>query len=140
MTCYIHAWSITMGGFEFFFVRKFKDIETISTTHTKIESWYLLALSPLNLHPWVREFLHIIWLSPLIKNINETTMFSTWINFIKPSITKLFNVHCGCTPRVVRGVTEPEILREIQKYSLAGRPSSQNWVKSKTIRRFIKIP
>ena len=39
--------------------------------------------------------------------------------------------HCGCTPRGVRGVKRPEILWEIQKYSLPGRPSSQNWVKSK---------
>ena len=38
--------------------------------------------------------------------------------------------HCGCTPRGVRGVKRPEILWEIQKYSLPGRPSSQNWVKS----------
>ena len=48
--------------------------------------------------------------------------------------------HCGYTPRGVRGVKRPEILWEIQKYSLPGRPSSQNWVKSKTIKKFIKIP
>ena len=48
--------------------------------------------------------------------------------------------HCGCTPRGVMGVKWPEILWEIQKYSLPGRPSSQNWVKSKTIKKFIKIP
>ena len=44
--------------------------------------------------------------------------------------------HCGCTPRGVMGVKWPEILWEIQKYSLPGRPSSQNWVKSKTICHF----
>ena len=47
--------------------------------------------------------------------------------------------HCGCTPRSVRGVKRPEILWEIHKYSLPGRPSSQNWVKSKTIKKNIKI-
>ena len=47
--------------------------------------------------------------------------------------------NCGCTPRGVRGVKRPEILWEIQKYSLPGRPSSQNWVKLKTIKKFIKI-
>ena len=49
-----------------------------------------------------------------------------------------FSKHCGCTPRGVRGVKRPEILWEIQKYSLPGRPSSQNWVKSKTICHFLR--
>ena len=48
--------------------------------------------------------------------------------------------HCGCTPRSARGVKRSEIYWEIQKYSLPGLPSSQNWVKSKTIKKFIKIP
>ena len=48
--------------------------------------------------------------------------------------------YCGCTPRGVRGIKRPEILWEIQKYSWPGRPSSQNWVKSKTIKKFFKIP
>ena len=39
--------------------------------------------------------------------------------------------YCGCRPRGVRGVKRSEILWEIQKYSLPGRPSSQNWVKPK---------
>ena len=39
--------------------------------------------------------------------------------------------HCGCTPKGVMGVKWPEILWEMQKYSLPGRPSNQNWVKSK---------
>ena len=45
--------------------------------------------------------------------------------------------HCGCTPRGVRGVKRSEILWEIQKYSLPGRPSSQNWIKSKSIYHFL---
>ena len=36
------------------------------------------------------------------------------------------------------GVKRWEILREIQKYSLPGRPSSQNGVKSKTICHFLR--
>ena len=36
------------------------------------------------------------------------------------------------------GVKWPEILWEIQKYSLPDRPSSQNWVKSKTICHFLR--
>ena len=39
--------------------------------------------------------------------------------------------HCGCRPRGVRGVNRSEILWAIQKYSLLGRPCSQNWVKPK---------
>ena len=50
----------------------------------------------------------------------------------------IFSKHCGCTPRGVRGVKRPEILWEIQKYSLPGRPSSQNWVKSKLICHFLR--
>ena len=46
--------------------------------------------------------------------------------------------HCGCTPRGVMGVKWPDILWEIQKYSLPGWPSSQNWVKSKTICHFLR--
>ena len=48
--------------------------------------------------------------------------------------------HCRCTPRGVRGIKRPEILWEIKKYSLPGRPSSHNWVKSITIEKCIKIP
>ena len=47
----------------------------------------------------------------------------------------IFSKHCGCTPR---GVKRPEILWEIQKYSLPGRPSCQNGVKSKTICHFLR--
>ena len=50
----------------------------------------------------------------------------------------IFSKHCGCTPRGVKGVKRLEILWEIQKYSLPGRPSSQNWVKSKTICHFLR--
>ena len=46
--------------------------------------------------------------------------------------------HCGCTLRGVMGVKWPEILWEIQEYSLPGRPSSQNGVKSKTICHFLR--
>ena len=46
--------------------------------------------------------------------------------------------HCRCTPRGVMGVKWPEILWEIQKYSLPSRPSSQNWVKSETIYHFLR--
>ena len=49
----------------------------------------------------------------------------------------IFSKHYGCTPRGVRGVKRSEILWEIQKYSLPGRPSSQNWIKSKTIYHFL---
>ena len=41
-------------------------------------------------------------------------------------------------PGGVRGVKRPEILWETQKYSLPGRPSSQNGVKSKTICHFLR--
>ena len=43
--------------------------------------------------------------------------------------------HWGCTPRGVRGKRRTEILWEIQKYSLPGRPFSQNWVKPKKTRK-----
>ena len=39
--------------------------------------------------------------------------------------------------RGVRGLIRSEILWEIQKCSLPGRPSSQNWIKSKTIYHFL---
>ena len=38
-----------------------------------------------------------------------------------------------CTPRGVRGVIKSVIMWEIQKCLLPGRPSSQSWIKSKTI-------
>ena len=41
--------------------------------------------------------------------------------------------HCGDTPRGVRGVKRSQILWEIEKYSLPGRPSTHHGVKSKTI-------
>ena len=39
--------------------------------------------------------------------------------------------------RGVRGLIRSEILWEIQKCSLPGRPSSQNWIKSKSIYHFL---
>ena len=63
-----------------------------------------------------------------------------WEELLQSVSDFILSKHCGCTPRGVMGVKWPEILWEIQKYSLPGRPSSQNWVKSKTIRKFIKIP
>ena len=45
------------------------------------------------------------------------------------SVSKVVSNPCGCTPRGVKGVKRSEILLEIQKYSLAGQPSSQNWIK-----------
>ena len=44
------------------------------------------------------------------------------------------------TVDVPRGVKRPGILWEIQKYSLSGWPYSQNWVRTKTIKKCIKIP
>ena len=49
----------------------------------------------------------------------------------------IFSKHYGCVPRGVRGVIRSEILWEIQKCSLPGRPSSQNWIKSKSIYHFL---
>ena len=63
-----------------------------------------------------------------------------WEEFLQSVSDFIFSKHCGYRSRGVRGVKRPEILWEIQKYSLPGRPSSQNWVKSKTIKKFIKIP
>ena len=61
-----------------------------------------------------------------------------WEELLQSVSDFIFNKHCGCTPRGVRGVKRPEILWEIQKYSLPGRPSSQNGVKSKTICHFLR--
>ena len=71
----------------------------------------------------------------------QYTHFGTshWEELLQSVSDFIFSKHCGCTPRGVRGVKRPEILWEIQKYSLLGRPSSQNWVKLKTIKKFIKI-
>ena len=46
-----------------------------------------------------------------------------------------FSKHCEYRSR---GVKRPGILWEILKYSLPGGPSSQNWVKSKTICHFLR--
>ena len=69
------------------------------------------------------------------KNISDCT-----VGGIAHICLTVVSNHCGYTPRGVRGVKRPEILWEIQKYSLPGRPSSQNWVKSKTIKKYIKFP
>ena len=61
-----------------------------------------------------------------------------WEELLQSVSDFIFSKHCGCTPRGVRGVKRPEILWEIQKYSLPGRPSSQNGVKSKTICHFLR--
>ena len=45
--------------------------------------------------------------------------------------------HCGYIYRGLTGVKRLEISWEIQKYSLPGRPSSQNWVKWKNICPFL---
>ena len=63
---------------------------------------------------------------------------SHWEELLQSVSDFIFSKHCGCTPRGVRGVKRPEILWEIQKYSLPGRPSSQNGVKSKTICHFLR--
>jgi len=62
---------------------------------------------------------------------------SHWEELLQSISDFIFSKHCRCTPGGVRGVKRPEILWEIQKYSLPGRPSSQNWVKSKTICQFL---
>ena len=49
----------------------------------------------------------------------------------------IFSKRYGSTPRGVRGVIRSEILWEIQKFSLPGLPSSQNWIKSKSIYHFL---
>ena len=50
---------------------------------------------------------------------------------------KSISNHCGRTPRGARGVKRSEILLEIQKNSLPGRPSNQNWAKWKNICPFL---
>ena len=60
-----------------------------------------------------------------------------WEELLQSVSDFIFIKHCGCTPRGVKGVKRPEFLWEIQNYSLPGRPSSQNWVKSKTICHFL---
>ena len=64
--------------------------------------------------------------------------FSHWEELLQSVSDFIFCKHCGYRSRGVRGVKRPEILWEIQKYSLPGRPSSQNWVKSKTICHFLR--
>ena len=74
----------------------------------------------------------------LIFEVNRS--FNThWEDLLQSVSDFIFSKHYGCIPRGVRGVKRPEILWEIQKYSLPGGPSSQNWVKLKTIKKFIKI-
>ena len=64
--------------------------------------------------------------------------FAHWEELLQSVSDFIFSKHCGYRSRGVRGVKRPEILWEIQKYSLPGRPSSQNWVKSKTICHFLR--
>ena len=59
-----------------------------------------------------------------------------WEKLLQSVSDFIFSKHYGCTSRGVRGVKRSEILCEIQKCSLPGRPSSQNWIKSKTIYNF----
>ena len=66
------------------------------------------------------------------------TLVTHWEELLQSVSDFIFSKHCGCTPRGVRGVKRPEILWEIQKYSLPGQPSSQNGVKLKTICHFLR--
>ena len=54
-----------------------------------------------------------------------------WEELLQSVSDFIFCKHYGCTPRGVRGVKRSGILWEIQKCSSPGRPSSQNWIKSK---------
>ena len=67
----------------------------------------------------------------------ESITCAHWEELLKSVSDFIFSKHYGCTPRGVRGVIRSEILWEIQKCSLPGRPSSQNWIKSKSIYHFL---
>ena len=61
-----------------------------------------------------------------------------WEALLQSVSDYIFSKHFRWTPRGVRGVKRSEILWEIQKYSVPGRPSSQNWIKSITICHFLR--
>ena len=74
-----------------------------------------------------------------IPSFQDTEVFFENIRTLLQSVSGfIFSKHCGYRSRGVRGVERLKILWEIQKYSLHGRPSSQNWVKSKTICHFFR--
>ena len=60
-----------------------------------------------------------------------------WEELLQSVSDFIFSKHCGYRSMGLKVVKRSEILWEIQKYSLPGRPSSQNWVKSKTICQFL---
>ena len=109
---------------------RFHEVESINWEHVLLPQsrkdnmemqfsaiWAVLKKLPLSIQLWVHF------------RRNHSYLFQTVVSN-----------HCGCTPRGVGGVKRPEILWEIQKHSLPGLSSSQNWVKSKTIKKCIKIP
>ena len=54
-----------------------------------------------------------------------------WEELLQSVSDFIFSKHCGYRYRGLNGVKRSDFLWEMQKYSLPGRPSSQNWVKSK---------
>ena len=83
----------------------------------------------------------LFWVkTAVVKSMRTLVVFSNFglLLHSRRNRSYLFRVvlnHWGCTPRGVKG---SEILWEIQKYSLPGQPSSQNWIKSITICHFLR--
>ena len=82
---------------------------------------------------WFWDFLGTQWGDIFFQKAFLFLWLSHWEKLLQFVSDFIFSKHYGCTPRGVRGVKRSEILWEIQKCSLPGRPSSQNWIKSKTI-------
>ena len=85
-----------------------------------------------NIRPSEPDYIRIFKSHPLANYGNFVPFSKThWEELLQSVSDFTFSKHCGYRSKGVRGVKRPEILWEMQKYSLPGRPSTQNWVKSK---------
>ena len=113
-----------------------------STLMNKYSLFSLWMESCYSLSYKVLDFFLLFAMRVVIRRANESFSSSGFVNNITKAhweellqsvsnfIFRLtISKHCGCTPRVFRGVKRSEILWGIQKYSLPGRPSTIHWVK-----------
>ena len=64
---------------------------------------------------------------------NNTTL----MRHCRRNVSNLFQITADAHPGIPGVSKDQKFCEELKKYSLLGRPSSQNWVKSKTICQFL---